>query len=118
MARSRADQFDELVLTSLSRLERRWAAELEAIEIVVADVPDLPDAADAASSGDPVPLGHAEPPVGDQPAKIVVHRRAVEARAGGHRAREALVHEVVVEALADLLGLSPHAVDPEVGADD
>lgn len=118
MARSRADQFDELVLTSLSRLERRWAAELDAIEIVVADVPDLPDAADAAASGDPVPLGHAEPPVGDQPAKIVVHRRAVEARAGGHRAREALVHEVVVEALADLLGLSPHAVDPEVGADD
>lgn len=118
VARSRAEQFDELVLASLGRLERRWSAELDAVEIVVADVPDVPDAGQATGPGGAVPLGHAEPPSGGQPARIVVHRRAVEARASGQRAREALVHEVVVEALADLLGLSPQAVDPEAGADD
>jgi hypothetical protein len=45
----------------------------------------------------------------------VVYRRAVEARARGVRARETLVHEVVVERLAELLGVDPETVDPEIG---
>jgi predicted Zn-dependent protease with MMP-like domain len=63
-----------------------------------------------------VPLGRSEPAAGGEPARIVVYRRAVEARARNHRARETLVHEVVVEQFAELLGLDPDTVDPD--ADD
>lgn len=114
VALTRAEQFDEHVLTALARLEGRWAEQLDDIEIVVADVPDVPDVPDSAAS---VPLGRAEPPRGDQPARIVVHRRSVEARARGVRARESLVHEVVVAQLAELLGLDPETVDPDGDAD-
>lgn len=111
VSRTRSEQFDEYVLASLARLEPRWGEELESVEIVVADVPD----ADADPAG-PVRLGQALPAGAGEPARIVVHRRAVEARAGGARARESLVHRVVVEQLAELLGLPPELVDPE--ADD
>jgi predicted Zn-dependent protease with MMP-like domain len=110
LALTRAERFDELVLTALTRLERRWGDQLESIEIVVEEVPD-PDGPDAS----PVPLGRSEPPTANQPARIVVYRRAVEARARGQRARETLVHEVVVERLAELLGLDPETVDPDAG---
>lgn len=110
MALTRAERFDELVLTALSRLERRWGEQLDSIEVVVEEVPD-PDGPEAA----PVPLGRSEPPTGDRPARIVVYRRAVEARARGQRARETLVHEVVVERLAELLGVDPGTVDPDAG---
>jgi predicted Zn-dependent protease with MMP-like domain len=110
LALTRAERFDELVLTSISRLERRWGDQLEAIEVAVEDVPDP----DAATPG-PLVLGRSEEAAGDRPARIVVYRRAVEARARGHRARETLVHEVVVERLAELLGLDPETVDPDVG---
>ena len=45
------------------------------------------------------------------------HRRPVESRARGHRAREDLVHAVVVEAVADLLGLAPEDVYPDDDGD-
>ena len=47
-----------------------------------------------------------------------MHRRPVEARAAAPRAREDLVHESVVDAVADLLGLSPDDVDPDRDDDD
>ena len=116
---SRAEQFDELVVSSLARLERRWGEQLDGIEVVVADVPDVPDVPDTGTPGESsgVPLGLAEPARGDQPARIVVHRRAVEARARGARAREMLVHDVMVQQLAELLGLDVAAVDPDAEDD-
>jgi len=112
LALTRAERFDELVLTSVSRLERRWADQLDAIEVAVEDVPD-PGAAGTSAATGPVALGRAEEATGDRPARIVVYRRAVEARTSRQRARESLVHEVVVEQLAALLGLDPETVDPD-----
>ena len=106
---TRAQQFDELVLTSLSRLERRWSDQLDSIEVAVEEVPDP----DAAGPGPRVALGRAEEATADRPARIVVYRRAVEARSAQLRARESLVHEVVVEHLAELLGLDADTVDPD-----
>lgn len=118
LALTRGEQFDELVLTSLSRLERRWSEQLDAIEVAVEDVPD-PDAAGLGhgSTSGRVPLGRSEEATAEHPARIVVYRRAVEARARGQQARETLVHEVVVERLAELLGLDPTAVDPDTSED-
>jgi predicted Zn-dependent protease with MMP-like domain len=104
---TRSEQFEELVAASLGRLRVRWAQALESIDVEVEDVPD-PDAGAGSAR-----LGRAEEAVGGRPARIVVYRRAVEARARGQRSREALVHEVVVAALADLLGLDPATVDPD-----
>ncbi len=104
-ARSRAAQFDDLVLDAVERVSRRWGSALLEVEVAVEDVP--PAAADEVS------LSRAEPATADRPPRIVVHRRPVEARAAGARAREDLVHDAVVDAVADLLGISPDDVDPD-----
>lgn len=48
---------------------------------------------------------------------MVVYRRPVEIRTKGRDERAALVHEVVVEQVAELLGLTPDTVDPRYGED-
>ena len=104
-ARSRADQFDDLVADAVDRVARRWGEQLHDVEVAVEDVPPATD--------QDVSLSRAEPATGEEPARIVVHRRPVERRASGLRAREDLVHDAVVEAVADLLGISPEVVDPD-----
>jgi len=108
-ARSRSEQFDELVLDAVNRVSRLWGSQLQAVDVVVEDVPP----ADA----DGVPLSLAEPASLDEPARIVVYRRPVESRAKGQQAREDLVHEVVVQAVAELLGLPLDVVDPDRDGD-
>ena len=109
-ARTRAEQFDELVLASLARLESRWSDELDRVEVVVADVPDVDQPGHDPTR--PVPLGRADPAGPAGSARLVVHRRSIEARARRPRDREEMVHRVIVETLAELLGLPPEAVDP------
>jgi predicted Zn-dependent protease with MMP-like domain len=104
-ARSRAEQFDELVVAELTRVTRRFRAELDDLDVLVEEVP--PD------GDEEVRLFRTSPAAEGRPARLVVHRRPVEARARGVRAREDLVHHVVVEAVAELLGLSPEDVDPD-----
>ena len=52
-----------------------------------------------------------------RPARIVVYRRPVEIRTKNRDERALLVHEVVVEQVAELLGLAPESVDPRYGQD-
>jgi hypothetical protein len=104
---TRSEQFDEMVLDSVERLERRWP-QLAGVEFAVEEVP--PPGAEAWSA-DPVPLGRVVRAGRDEPARIVVYRRPLEVRAG-RADRGQLVHEIVVEQVADLLGLDPETVDP------
>ncbi len=108
-ARSRSEQFDELVLDAVNRVSRLWGSQLQAVDVVVEDVPP--------AEADGVPLSLAEPASLDEPARIVVYRRPVESRAKGQQAREDLVHEVVVQAVAELLGLPLDVVDPDRDGD-
>lgn len=108
LGRSRSQTFDELVLDAVERLGGRWAEELRAVEFAVEDVP-APDDLGA------LRLGRTLPATLDHPARIVVYRRPVERRSGGLRARGLLVHDVVVEQVAELLGLEPETVDPDYG---
>lgn len=114
ISRSRAEQFDDLVLDAMHRLERRWPEELSLVELAVEEVPPEgePDAFGAA-----VPLGRVVKPAGRRPARIVVYRRPVEFRARDAHSRGLLVNNVVVERVAELLGLSPEVVDPDYGAE-
>ncbi len=111
--RTRAERFDDLVLDTVEDLERRWARELEGAEFAVEDVPPS-NPAPWERGG--VPLGRYFPADAGLPPRIVVYRRPVEARANDDHDLADLVHEVVVEQVADLLGRSPQDVDP--GYDD
>ncbi|MEU8629419.1 metallopeptidase family protein [Streptomyces sp. NPDC048669] len=106
LSASRADSFRDLVQDSVERLERRWP-QLAEVDFVVLDVPSTGE--------ETVPLGNALSAEKERPAQIVIYRRPVEIRTKNRDERALLVHEVVVEQVADLLGLAPESVDPRYG---
>jgi predicted Zn-dependent protease with MMP-like domain len=108
--RSRSDAFDDLVIESAVRLQFRWTGQLGAVEFLVEDVPP-------GENGGGIALGAFRRAMGAEPARIVVYRRPVEARAASERTRALLVHDVVVEQVAELLGLEPETIDPDYGTD-
>ncbi|MGV9574172.1 metallopeptidase family protein [Streptomyces nigra] len=112
MAASRADAFADLVQDSVERLERRWP-QLADIDFLVLEVPRL----DGTWNDEAVPLGGTIAARDGRPARVVVYRRPVEIRTKGRDERAALVHEVVVEQVAEVLGLTPETVDPRYGED-
>lgn len=111
LALSRSDTFDALVYESADRLRRRLP-QLDGVDFGVRDVPPLPPGDDDIT----VPLGgviRARTPAARD--LIVVYRRPVELRSRDREERAHLVHEVVVEQAAELLGLAPESVDPRYG---
>jgi hypothetical protein len=108
LSASRAEVFGDLVQDAMDRLERRWP-QLADVDFLVLDVPEQPE--------DTVPLGSTAPAEKGRPARIVVYRRPVEIRTKSREERALLVHEVVVEQVAELLGLAPESVDPRYGQD-
>ena len=116
--RSRAQQFDDLVLEAVARLEPRWETELSDVEFAVQEVPD----ADI-MEGDGVPLarvirGSADTGDPDHPAtgpRIVLFRRPLLARAEDEDELSELLYDVVVEEFAEILGVDPEVIDPTFG---
>jgi predicted Zn-dependent protease with MMP-like domain len=116
--RSRAQQFDDLVLEAVARLEPRWETELANVEFAVQEVPDSDTTAD-----DGVPLARivrgtpdttdpAHPATGP---RIVLFRRPLLARAEDEDELSELIFDVVVEELAEILGVDPETIDPGYG---
>lgn len=114
------------------RLGRRWGRELSRVRFTVEEVPPVEPWFDG-----PVPLGHTvlQPPPttnqstsparpnipsegGGRPVRITVFRRPVEARAKGEPELARLIRDLLVEEVADLLGLSPESVDPSYDSPD
>ncbi|MCG5218400.1 metallopeptidase family protein [Streptosporangium sp. KLBMP 9127] len=118
IARSRSERFDDLVLDAVDRLKPRWARQLAEVEFAVEEVPPLAQLGDGPGrlDGEPIPFGRTQPAAGKNPAVVVLYRRPLEARARDRDMLGALVHEAVVEQVAELLGLPPETVDP--GFDD
>ncbi|MGW7351234.1 metallopeptidase family protein [Streptomyces sp. Z26] len=114
LAISRGEAFDDLVRDSADRLERHWP-QLGGIDFAVQEVPrgDSGELDDAGA----VPLGRLVPAHGDAPDRVVVYRRPIEIRTKSRDERALLVHEVVVEQVAELLGMAPESVDPRYGQD-
>jgi len=96
------------VLSLVERLVGRWEFELEDVEFGTEDVPQIPDE----WTDEPVPFGSCVPAGAGAPARIVVFRRPVELRAATRVERTALVNEVLVEYIAELLGRDPSEIDP------
>jgi predicted Zn-dependent protease with MMP-like domain len=115
--RTRSQQFDDMVLDAVARLEGRWEAELTGVEFAVQEVPEADELTD--DSG-PLPLSRTVPgsPESRDPvrpaasARIVVYRRPLLARSDNDAELSDLVFDVVVEEFARFLGLDPESVDP------
>lgn len=97
------DNFDDLVLSLVAVLTAKWPAELAGVEFATEDLPPKP----AEWSVDVVGFGWLVRPDGDRPARVVVFRRPIELRAKTRVERLALVNEVLLEQVADLLGIDP-----------
>jgi predicted Zn-dependent protease with MMP-like domain len=118
--RTRSEQFDDIVLDAVARLEPRWGAELAALEFAVQEVPEADELAD---NTDDIPLARALPgtPGRDDPAhpatptRIVLYRRPLLARSETDDDLRDLVYDVVVEELAEVLGIEPDSIDPNYG---
>lgn len=111
LARTRAEVFDDLVLDAVESLEQRYSDELAGVEFAVEEVP--PDLnvydTDVLEDGD-VPLARLLPGRSDHtdmPPRIVLYRRPLEFRAVDRDDLADLVHDVIVEQVANLLGLDP-----------
>lgn len=116
MSRTRSERFDDLVQDEVRRVTGRWRRELAGVEFTVEEVPPVEPWADGS---DDVPLGRLHPAATDRPARIVVYRRPVQARGGAdERDLARLVRDIVVEEVADLLGLAPESVDPTYDSPD
>jgi predicted Zn-dependent protease with MMP-like domain len=116
-SRTRSERFDDLVRDAIVGLEERWHDELEGVEFAVEDVPPPNSGWDEGvvadeTAGGPVPLGRLLPASPGLPPRVVVYRRPLEARANGRLDLGDLVHEVVVDQVAQLLGLDPDVIDP------
>jgi len=119
LSRTRAEAFNDLVLDAVERLEGRWRRELAAVEFAVEAVPAPAAAGVATATGAPdgVPLSRLHAGGAGRNARIVLYRRPIEARAKGRGDLALLVHDLIVEQVAELLGLAPEAIDPDYGLD-
>lgn len=118
LSRTRSQIFDDLVLDAVQHLERRWSKEIANVEFAVEDVPPELNVydTDVLEDGE-VPLARllpGRPRDHDGPLpRIVLYRRPLEFRAATRDDLAELVHDVVVEQVANLLGVHPEEVDPE-----
>ena len=113
-ARSRSEIFDDLVLDAVEHIEVHWKAEMQGLEFGVEDVPPTEgdDAVVVVDAGlDDVPLARLEPADRRRPARIVIYRRPLELRCRNPLDLADLIHDVVVEQIAEYLGLDPDVVD-------
>ena len=122
-ARSRSERFDAIVLEALEPIDERWHTELGRLDVAIDDVPEVTDCdpatvtwgSDVVEDGN-VPLARLIPAGVDRTglptrARIVLYRRPLETRAQDGGDLSDLVHEVLVEQVANYLGLDPDIVD-------
>jgi predicted Zn-dependent protease with MMP-like domain len=122
-SRTRAEKFDALVLEALEPIELRWGSELADLDLAVDEVPEVEETSPddvvwgqgvLADVGVPlaqlVPAG-VDPEGLPSRARIVIYRRPLEARARDGADLADLLHEVLVEQVAEYLNIEPDAVD-------
>ena len=112
--RTARERFDDLVLAVVTEIDERWQDRLGLVEYAVEDTPQVPDDWDAAT----VPLSSLVRGAAGRPTRLVVFRRPLEHRCETRSDLEALVRTVVVEQVAELLGIDAEDVDPRYRSGD
>lgn len=108
--RTRSDRFDALVMDSADRLCELWGNALDSVQFVVDEIP--PQLEELVGTGERAPLSRYVPGVGVEPASITVYRRPIESILSGSEDLAELVHEVIIDKVAEVLNVSPESVDP------
>lgn len=106
--RTSGDRFDDLVLGVVAEVEDRWSDRLGLVEYAVEDAPQVPDD----WHPETIPLASLVRGARGAPTRLVLFRRPIEHRAETRDDLEALVLTVVVEQVAELLGVDAELVDP------
>jgi len=108
------ERFDELALDIVTDIDERWQDRLGLVEYAVEDTPQIPDD----WSPGTVPLSSLVRGSGATPTRLVLFRRPIEHRCESRTDLEAMVLTVVVEQVAELLGIDAEQVDPRYDAGD
>ncbi len=111
--RTARERFDDLALGIVTDIDARWQDRLGLVEYAVEDTPQIPD---DWSSGT-VPLSSLVRGSGTTPTRLVLFRRPIEHRCETREDLEAMVLTVVVEQVAELLGIDAEMVDPRYEGD-
>lgn len=112
--RTSRERFDDLVLAVVTEIDERWQDRLGLVEYAVEDTPQVPDDWGDAT----VPLSSLVRGSAGRPTRLVVFRRPLEHRCETRSELEALVRTVVVEQVAELLGIDAEDVDPRYRGSD
>ncbi len=102
------------MLDTVRDIDARWQDRLGLVEYAVEDTPQLPDD----WTGETVPLASLVRGHGPEPTRLVVFRRPIEHRCETRADLEAMVLTVLVEQIAELLGIDAEDVDPRYTRDD
>jgi predicted Zn-dependent protease with MMP-like domain len=112
--RTARERFDELALDIVTDIDVRWQDRLGLVEYAVEDTPQIPDDWTSAT----VPLSSLVRGTGTTPTRLVLFRRPIEHRCETREDLEAMVLTVVVEQVAELLGIDAEQVDPRYDGGD
>ena len=112
--RTQRMRFDSVVLDVVRVLDARWHDHLGLVEYAVEDTPLVPDDWD----DEGVPLASLVRGQGATPSRLVLFRRPIEHRCETRADLDALVLTILVEQVAELLGIDPADVDPRYDAGD
>lgn len=108
------ERFDDLALGIVTEIDARWQDRLGLVEYAVEDTPQIPDDWSART----VPLASLVRGSGATPTRLVLFRRPIEHRCESRAELEAMVLTVVVEQVAELLGIDAEQVDPRYESGD
>ncbi|WP_067431902.1 metallopeptidase family protein [Nocardioides jensenii] len=108
------EHFDAIVLGIVAAIDERWHDRLGLVEFAVEDTPLVPDDWSEPS----VPLSTLIRGTGGTPTRLVLFRRPIEHRCDGREELEAMAFTVLVEQVAELLGMEAADVDPRYSDDD
>lgn len=103
------ERFDAIALGVMRELWTRFPDALATIQLGVEEVPMLP----VGWSPEAVPLASFAQAQPGQPARVVLLRKPIEHRARDRDELEALIFTVLVEQVAEVLGMDPEDVHPE-----
>ncbi len=116
--RSRPERFDDAVMASAQRLAERWGTAIEAIDFSILPVPGDKLLDKAAAHGTRVPLSSSRPAKERRPARITIYRLPIERLAESPVDIVDIVHQCIVQEVANLWLRDPHEIDPEFYPDD
>ncbi|MDQ0856399.1 putative Zn-dependent protease with MMP-like domain [Arthrobacter sp. V4I6] len=108
--RTRSDRFDDFVLDSAQRLHDIWGKPLDGVRFAVDEIP--PGLEQLLADGGPAPMGAYTPATDEEGPVITLFRLVVEQACGSREELQDLVHDVVVERTAEMLGVPPESLDP------